>query len=82
MSTPAHGIGHNGGPRFDGAPHAPQERLLYDIEEARQLLGGIGRSTLYKLVKGGRIKFVKLGSRSLLNRDDLNRLARSLGQAA
>jgi excisionase family DNA binding protein len=52
------------------------ERLLYDIEEARQLLGGIGRATLYNLVKRGQLRFVKLGGRRLVHRDDLLRLAR------
>jgi excisionase family DNA binding protein len=69
-----HGIGHNGGPRFDGLP----DRLLYDIREACRLLGGIGRSTLYKAIQHGRLKPVKIGARTMLPRAELERFAGSV----
>jgi excisionase family DNA binding protein len=81
MSAP-HGIGHNGGPRFDEAPHRSPHRLLYDIAEARQILGGIGRSSIYKLIQAGKLKSVKVGSRTMLTGDELERFARSLARAA
>jgi excisionase family DNA binding protein len=57
-------------------------RLLHDIEEARQLLGGIGRSTLYKAIQGGRLKPVKIGARTMLPRTELERFASALSSAA
>ena len=50
-------------------------RLLHDIEEARQLLGGIGRSTIYKAIQDGRLTPVKIGTRTLLRRAELERFA-------
>ena len=47
------------------------ERLLYPHEEARERLGGIGRSTLYKLVERGDLVNVKIGKRSFITADSL-----------
>lgn len=40
-------------------------RLAYSIEEAAVALG-IGRTLLYKLIKAGEIRVVKVGDRTLL----------------
>ncbi len=47
-----------------------KERLLYSPEEAAELLG-IGRTTLYALIKAGELHTVKIGRRTLLLRDEL-----------
>lgn len=49
-----------------------EERLL-TIKEAMKYLK-IGRTTLYKLIKEGKIKPVKIGKRTLIDKADLDRL--------
>jgi hypothetical protein len=48
------------------------ERLLYPYEEARERLGGIGRSTLYKLVERGDLVNVKIGRHSFITGDSIS----------
>ena len=57
----------------------PQEIIIaYRIPEA-SLATGIGRTTLYKLISGGELPIVKIGTRSLIRRIDLeNLLGRNL----
>ena len=38
-------------------------RVLYSIKEARQLLGGISRNTIYALLRSGRLPSVVIGCR-------------------
>lgn len=52
------------------APARINRRLL-PVNEATQYLG-IGRSTLYNLIGSGAIPTVSIGSRTLLDIDDLN----------
>jgi excisionase family DNA binding protein len=53
-------------------------RLLYPIAEACELLGGIGRTTLYEEAKSGRIHFTKIGSRSFVSHDEIQSYLSSL----
>ncbi len=53
----------------------PPERILYPINEARRLLGGVCRATLYKLIDDGELRTVRLGRRRLVPADEINRLA-------
>lgn len=46
------------------------------VQTARFL--GIGRSTLYNLIKDGRLPVRKLGKRTLILRDDLDQFVASL----
>jgi excisionase family DNA binding protein len=39
---------------------------------------GIGRSTLYQIIKEGRLPVRKIGKRSLIMRDDIDRFVTSL----
>ncbi len=41
-------------------------RLLYPIQEARVLLGGMSRSTIYELIRSGRLRSVRQGSSRLI----------------
>jgi excisionase family DNA binding protein len=52
-------------------PSAEIRRLIYPIAEACELLGGIGRTTLYEEAKNGRIRFTKIGSRSFVSHDEI-----------
>jgi excisionase family DNA binding protein len=45
-------------------------RILYQLEEAAELLG-VGRSTIYELVKRGELDLVKIGRRSLVSAEQL-----------
>ena len=52
-------------------------RLLHTIPDAAETLG-IGRSTLYNLISSGQITAVKIGRRTLVAQDELERYVRSL----
>lgn len=54
------------------------ERLLYDIDEARERAGGVSRSTFYGLVRSGQISTVKIGARTLVAADELDRFVTEL----
>ena len=46
-------------------------RKLYPIPEARELLGGIGHSTIYRLVNEGHITKVNIGRRGFITAESL-----------
>jgi excisionase family DNA binding protein len=50
------------------------ERRAYPLEEARQLLGGISRGTLYNMRDRGELRLIKLGRRTLVPADEIRRL--------
>ena len=52
-------------------------RLLYPYEEAWEALG-IKRSMFYEVVAGGKIRPVKIGRRSLIPHEELERYVASL----
>lgn len=54
-----------------------QANSTLSIAQAVRLLG-IGRSTLYALIKEGRLPVRKLGKRTLILREDLDRFIASL----
>jgi excisionase family DNA binding protein len=56
--------------------HAPLRPRLYFLPAACAALGGVSRSHLYKLRKEGKIKFTKVGGRSALTDDEIDRIAR------
>lgn len=56
----------------ESAPKVWGERRLISVEEARDWLGGISRSTLYALVKAKELSLVKIGSRSFVQVKDLD----------
>lgn len=55
----------------------PSEKLCYRIHEAVAATG-IGRSTLYELIKSGELKTRKLGALTLIEREELLALIRRL----
>lgn len=48
-------------------------RMSYSVDEAAALIG-IGRTTLYGLIKTGELPVVKIGTRTLVRRNDLEKL--------
>jgi excisionase family DNA binding protein len=46
-----------------------QDRALYSIQEARKLLGGISRNTIYHLLRTGQLASVPIGSRRFISSD-------------
>lgn len=43
-----------------------QDRALYSIHEARRLLGGISRNTIYRLLRSGELASVVIGCRRFI----------------
>ena len=48
-------------------------KLAYRVDEACHMLG-IGRTSLYELVKSGELKLIKIAGRTLVPRSELERL--------
>jgi excisionase family DNA binding protein len=55
-------------------------RTLYDEHEAREQLGGIGRTLFYELIGSGQLRSVKLGRRRLVPADAIEELVDRLSQ--
>lgn len=49
----------------------PLEPLLIDVAEARRLLGGVSRNTIFRLMQDASLPHVKLGARLLFPVDGL-----------
>ena len=47
---------------------------LYSITDACAALGGMGRTWLYSQIKDGRIRTVKLGTRTLIPASEIERI--------
>ena len=50
------------------------EQKLYPINEARQLLGGISRNTIYRMLGRGELASVVLGSRRFVAASEIEKL--------
>lgn len=59
---------------------AQTEKLAYRIDEASRA-SGIGRTKIYEEMKGGRLRACKVGNRTLILREDLERFLRGLEAA-
>lgn len=55
-------------------------RLLHPIPDAAEVLG-IGRSTLYELISDKKITTIKIGRRTLISQEELERYVASLKEA-
>jgi excisionase family DNA binding protein len=53
---------------------APAASLLYSVTDACTALGGMGRTWLYDQIKAGRIRTVKLGTRTLIPASEIERM--------
>lgn len=43
-----------------------QSRLFVSLTEARQILGGVSRNTLYRRINDGHIRMVRNGGRAMI----------------
>jgi excisionase family DNA binding protein len=50
---------------------------LVGYDEAARILGGVSLVTIWRLAKAGRIERVKIGSRTMFRRSDLDALIRN-----
>lgn len=50
---------------------APTVRKLRPVDETCDIMGGIGRTKLYDLIKRGELQLVKIGSRSFVTDDSI-----------
>jgi excisionase family DNA binding protein len=46
----------------------------YSQADARELLGGICRTTLYRLICAGKIRAIKIGGRLMIPSDEIERI--------
>lgn len=83
MNTKAHLLGSTAD--FDTTDHPSAfdraEPSLYSIPDARHRAGGIGNTLAYELIAQGKWAAVKLGGRTLITADSLNRFIASLPSA-
>lgn len=56
-------------------------RLLHPLTDAAQVLG-ISRTTIYQLISDGEIRTIKIGRRTLVAQDELERYVASLKKEA
>ena len=57
--------------------HEP-ERKLYPVPETRHRLGGIGHTQFYELVRNGELETVKIGRRTFVASDEIQRFIAGL----
>lgn len=57
-------------------------REMYPVEETLDRIGGISRTTFYKLVKDGHIKTVKLGRRTFVMAEEIERFLATVRDGA
>ena len=58
------------------------QRLAYTIDDARELLGGISRNSIYRLNAAGGLRFIKVGGRTLVPHAEIVRLLEGDAEAA
>lgn len=52
------------------------DELAYSINRTAKVLG-VGRTTIYKLIKSGQVDTLKIGSRTLITTDSITRLTQT-----
>jgi excisionase family DNA binding protein len=55
------------------------EPLAVSVNEARRLLGGLGRTKFYELINDGHLKPIKVGRRTLIPVDAIRKLLNMWG---
>jgi excisionase family DNA binding protein len=56
------------------SPRQNNDALLYPLPEASRV-SGVGRTMLYRLIRAGELRMVKIGNRSLIPAEDVKALA-------
>ena len=54
------------------------DKLLHNLVEASQLLGGMSRATIYEHISRGELQAVKVGRRTYIAHEELLRFVSSL----
>lgn len=52
------------------------DELAYSINRTAKVLG-VGRTTIYKLIKSGKVDSLKIGSRTLITTESITRLTQT-----
>lgn len=52
------------------------DELAYSINRTAKVLG-VGRSTIYKLIKTGQVDAIKIGTRTLITTESITRLTQT-----
>jgi excisionase family DNA binding protein len=47
---------------------------LFSVQDTAEILGGISKWTIYAWIKQGRLRRVKLGSRTMVTQSEINRI--------
>lgn len=55
---------------------ATMDELAYSINRTAKVLG-VGRTTIYKLIKSGQVDTLKIGSRTLITTESITRLTQT-----
>lgn len=57
-------------------------RLLHSIEGTREILGNVGRTMTYDLINAGKLKKVKIGTRTFITDASIRAYVRELESVA
>lgn len=68
--------------KLHGTHMGDAQRRLVSIPEAREILGGIGHTTLYELVKRGDLIKVNIGRRGFITSESLGAYVDRITEAA
>jgi hypothetical protein len=58
------------------------ERKLYNVKEARALIGGLSQVGIYKLINSGQLRSVKIAGRRMVPAESIDDLIRAALDAA
>ncbi len=54
------------------------ERQGYNVSESARIVG-VGRTTMHKMIREGRIRPIKIGARTIVPRSEIDRILRGGG---
>lgn len=54
------------------------EQILYDVNAAAKILGGISKAMVYRYVQNKELHPIKLGARTMFTREELERFVKEL----
>ena len=53
------------------------QRLLYSVDQVSEVLGGLGKTTIFELIKTRKLKVVKIGRRTFISQNALTEFVRA-----
>lgn len=60
--------------------HTQTQRLAHSVPDARHILGDIGNTSFYKLIRDGKLAIAKIGRRTVILDSELQRFVDELAQ--